>query len=173
VKQENYFARNMEYLISSKGLSHAKVGAAIGVQRSTVTGYVTGDSDPNINRLFKIAEYFDIPAPDLLGTDLGNVHLIDKKINAKNREIVHPNVHPIVNLKGKKGLSEPCQECSLKDIKITSNEALIRSQEKHILSLKEDIDFLRNELGHTSYSLNEGDQRKPPAPHKGRKSAKA
>ena len=107
VNNLNYFSKNIEFLLFKNRISHAKVATSLGIGRTTVTGYVTGHSQPNIKGLYKIAEFLDISVSDLLEKDLSNAHLIVKKENDKKQENAHPISHLTAHLIDKKEVKYP------------------------------------------------------------------
>lgn len=54
-------------LRNSKGVSQQKLAEALGVSRSTVAMWETGNSEPDSEMLITIANYFDVSVDYLLG----------------------------------------------------------------------------------------------------------
>lgn len=67
---------------------------SIDIGRATWSNYENGHSEPDIDKIIGIAEFFGVSIDDLLTVDLGaNVHLIGKSGTGKNGKNVHLNVH--------------------------------------------------------------------------------
>jgi|GEM_PF-1797708 len=70
------FCRNLNTLMSKNNVSTAKLATAIGVGISTVSSWRTGKMFPRIEKIGKIAEYFNISSNDLL---IDNNDILDTK----------------------------------------------------------------------------------------------
>ena len=74
VKNNNYknnpFSVRLTELIKEKGVKHREVAENIGVTRQTVGQYADGTTLPTLDKLLKMAEYFDVPLDYIAGTGL-------------------------------------------------------------------------------------------------------
>ncbi|MBQ7132201.1 MAG: helix-turn-helix transcriptional regulator [Oscillospiraceae bacterium] len=50
----------------SKGISQLKLAMDLNMSQNTISRYETGDREPGINELIKIADYFDVSVDYLL-----------------------------------------------------------------------------------------------------------
>lgn len=64
---DSLFAARLRSLIDSKGISKQQLADAIGVSRQAISQYCDGSTIPNAEKLFKIAEYFDVSLDYLTG----------------------------------------------------------------------------------------------------------
>ena len=51
----------------SKGISQLKMAMDLNTSQNTISRYETGDREPGINELIKIADYFNVSVDYLLG----------------------------------------------------------------------------------------------------------
>lgn len=65
-----FFAANIKYLRSVKGVNQSDLGEAMGVTPSTVAGWETGKSSPHFQVLLKLREYFQVDLESLVYRDL-------------------------------------------------------------------------------------------------------
>jgi transcriptional regulator with XRE-family HTH domain len=90
-------AKNLRYLREKRGLVQSQMTDYVNVSRTKWVDYERGKASPPIETVFKIAEFFQVDAKDLVFTDLENVHLTENGSVEKNAENVHLNVHPNVH----------------------------------------------------------------------------
>lgn len=69
---ENYIGLNIKYLCSQKKITQKQFSELIGHKQSTVGGYVSGRTEPNIATLRIIKDQFDVSIDDFVNTDLQN-----------------------------------------------------------------------------------------------------
>lgn len=67
---ENYIGLNIKYLCSEKKITQKQFSEMIGHKQSTVGGYVSGRTEPNIATLRIIKKEFDVSIDDFIDTDL-------------------------------------------------------------------------------------------------------
>lgn len=61
------FNENLKYAREKKGLSQKEVAEGIGVAKSTYSLYESGNREPNVQTIKKIADVLNVSADDLLG----------------------------------------------------------------------------------------------------------
>ena len=66
MSREEDFMRLKE-IRKSKGLSQLKLAMDLNTNQNTISRYETGEREPSINELIKIADYFNISVDYLLG----------------------------------------------------------------------------------------------------------
>lgn len=64
-----YFYENLKLAREQKGLSQKDVAEKIGVAKSTYSLYESGNREPNVQIIKKIANVLDVSADELLGID--------------------------------------------------------------------------------------------------------
>ena len=64
-----YFYQNLKLAREQKGLSQKDVSEKIGVAKSTYSLYESGNREPNVQTIKKIANVLDVSADELLGID--------------------------------------------------------------------------------------------------------
>lgn len=87
------FGKNIKFLRIKSGLTQSEISTATGLNRTTWNNYESGVSQPNIEGLISLSNYFDVSETDLLHTDLSNAHLMPKSDGSKNQEKAHLNSH--------------------------------------------------------------------------------
>ena len=70
-----YFYENLKLAREQKGLSQKDVAEKIGVAKSTYSLYESGNREPNLQTIKKIANVLDVSADELLGIDTEPVTL--------------------------------------------------------------------------------------------------
>jgi transcriptional regulator with XRE-family HTH domain len=65
-----FFSKNLAFLRKAKGVNQKIIGDLVGKKISAVSGWEIGQSQPSINDLVAIADYFNIPPGDLISIDL-------------------------------------------------------------------------------------------------------
>lgn len=64
-----YFNENLRWAREQKGLSQKDVAERIGVAKSTYSLYESGNREPNVQTIKKIADVLDVSADELLGIE--------------------------------------------------------------------------------------------------------
>lgn len=71
ITERSTFAQNLSSLMEERDISHAELGKYLGVSGSAVGYYTVGQSAPSLEKVVKIAEYFDVSTDYLLtGTEI-------------------------------------------------------------------------------------------------------
>lgn len=74
-------AKTLKYLRAEKGSKQAEIAESVGVTISTWSNYEVGKSEPDLEKIVKIANFFKISVDDLLS----GVQAIRKKDESKNQ----------------------------------------------------------------------------------------
>jgi transcriptional regulator with XRE-family HTH domain len=94
------FARNLKALLGAHGLTGKEASALTGISANTISGWLTGQRDPSLPSMEKIASFFEVDAFKLLGQftgsflfeELANVErwmrVEDKLAGAEKSEVV-------------------------------------------------------------------------------------
>lgn len=79
---DGIFATRLRELMKCAKATQQDVAAAVGTTRQAISQYADGSVQPNIEKLYKIAEYFSVSADYLLGiADVTASDVDDKAIN--------------------------------------------------------------------------------------------
>ncbi len=75
----NFFAKNLQFLRKSKGLSKNKLGEMVGVNQTTIGRWEDKEITPSIDNVEEVAKVLNVNLPDLLIKDLefDNAYHID------------------------------------------------------------------------------------------------
>jgi transcriptional regulator with XRE-family HTH domain len=65
-----FFPKNLSFLRRAKGLNQNTIGELVGKKLAAVSSWEKGASQPSINDLVKISEYFNITPGDMISIDL-------------------------------------------------------------------------------------------------------
>ena len=61
------FALRLKEIRKSKGISQLKMAMDLNTNQNTISRYETGEREPGINELIKIADYFNVSIDYLVG----------------------------------------------------------------------------------------------------------
>lgn len=91
----NKFGKRLEILREKKELSYSELAEKVGMTKSLLWRYETGKSDPGLNSLIKLADYFGVTLDWIAGNGDEEIQYTnkDKYNNAVNRAIKE-NVSP-------------------------------------------------------------------------------
>lgn len=98
---KNYLASNLKFLRKKKGVNQTEVASVLDFKRNTLSNWESEYTEPGLDKLGKLARYFDITIDELVSKDLANAHLISGSAEIKTKEIAHPNAHPSAHLSPK------------------------------------------------------------------------
>ncbi len=65
--KNNYFGRVLKELRIEKGLSQRRMGELLGFCNQTVSFWESGQREPDLDTLIRVAEFFDVSIDYLLG----------------------------------------------------------------------------------------------------------
>ena len=131
-----HLGKNLLYLRKSAGLQQAQMPNEIGISRATWSNYENDISEPNIETLIEIANYFGIGLTELITDDLqAKGNLIEKKDEGQNSNLSrNRSGNPIEKKTHDQQLATEAGLCA---DKIAFKEQLIASQKETIESLKQ------------------------------------
>ena len=70
----SHFAATLRELMEKHGTTQKELADAVGVRPQTLSLYTTGETQPNVDKLLKIAEYFNVTTDFLItGTSLEDI----------------------------------------------------------------------------------------------------
>ncbi len=79
----------LKILRRKAGMTQAEVASKLGVERSTYGKYETGQSEPNIEMMQKIAALFDVPIGSLLSSDADNATPVEPDLKDVEFALFH------------------------------------------------------------------------------------
>jgi transcriptional regulator with XRE-family HTH domain len=97
-----YFKQNLKFLRKENNKSQADIGLQVNKRSTAISSWENGLSEPSLEDLQIVSDYFGIYIGDLIGMDMADVHLKAKGGQEKNSQNVHLNVNRSVHLKGGK-----------------------------------------------------------------------
>ena len=63
---ENYFTKNLKYLRAEFGISQAQLAKRLNIAANTISRWETGFSEPSIQQILDLCDYFQISTDELL-----------------------------------------------------------------------------------------------------------
>lgn len=105
-----HLAENIKYLREQDGLTQKEFAEKLVVSRATVGNWESGEREPELSRIVKMAEYFSVTLDDFILTELRpptpmyvkNIKLLRKKHGMKQEDMA--------NLLGLKTVSAYCKK---------------------------------------------------------------
>ncbi|MFT4062876.1 MAG: LexA family transcriptional regulator [Edaphocola sp.] len=105
---ENFLPQNLRFLRKKKGVTQADIHDSIGFVKNTWSNWENAKSQPSIENIIIISQYFDISIEKLISEDLNNVENPNKSRNQKN--VVINVVHDVVNHPKKEAVYVPAED---------------------------------------------------------------
>jgi DNA-binding XRE family transcriptional regulator len=150
-----FLTSNIKYLRSKLGLNQADFGELFGCSRDNIASYERG-TEPKLETLFSIVNYFHISIEDIYSTDLSLSKKTVGKVSVQKEKNADLNADLNANLSSenlsskeedsfKHPVNEPppeCEKCLEKDKTIEALQQTVRTQADYIDLLKEKIDML-------------------------------
>lgn len=81
------FKDRLKELRLARGLSQVALADALGVSKSIIGAYETGDRKPSYEGQEEIADFFNVSIDYLRGKDNGSMYYLDPVVAAKTQEI--------------------------------------------------------------------------------------
>ena len=78
----HFLGKNLRYLRKQSSKTQSEIAALIKKGQTTVGNWENGISEPNLEELLIISNYFDIPLDTLLKVDLSEVNVFQRQGNA-------------------------------------------------------------------------------------------
>lgn len=66
------FSENLLELMKENNISQTQLAKVLGVKQQTVSRYIIGEREPDIDMIIKIAKYFDVSVDILFGINKNN-----------------------------------------------------------------------------------------------------
>lgn len=90
-----YFAKNILFLRKRKGLTQSQIPDFTGIGRATWSNYENGETEPNIDGIIRISEFFGVDLHSLLLVDLSEKVPIEQKEGIKKevQKSTYENTH--------------------------------------------------------------------------------
>lgn len=94
------FKDRLKELRALKGLSQVELAEKLGVSKSLIGAYETGDRNPGYENLEEIADYFNVSMDYLTGKDSRSMYYLDPEVAEKAQEIYEdPNTRILLDAK--------------------------------------------------------------------------
>lgn len=98
-----YFRKNLKYLREKKGLSQGKLAEMIKKDRSSITYWELGKSEPSIENVLKICEVLKVPIFDMTGKDLTKeeiteINELDEILFSKAKNLSDEDKQVVINV---------------------------------------------------------------------------
>src|ERR1700761_9590559 len=77
----NFLGKNLRYLRKQSSKTQSEIASLIKKGQTTVGNWENGISEPNLEELLIISNYFDIPLDTLLKVDLSEVNVFQRQGN--------------------------------------------------------------------------------------------
>ena len=69
MEEKNYFKENLKMLRNEDGLSQDKLATLLGTSKSTISCWETGEREPGMRSLIKLAKFFKVSIDYLVGLE--------------------------------------------------------------------------------------------------------
>ena len=86
------FSNALKKLRNNKGITQAELATALGVGKSTISLYEVGRREPDFESLEAIADYFNVPMADLVGSENSQLTKRDRRDIARDLERIMADV---------------------------------------------------------------------------------
>lgn len=125
---KNYLSKNLVYLREAANLTQSDIQDRMGITRNTWSNWENEKSEPGLENLFKIAQFFKIDVGKLLAEDLTLSHSITITGAEEPQQV--PLQEEVVRYK------PSCNECVLREEMIDLQQQTIKALEGQIILLK-------------------------------------
>ncbi|MCL2234472.1 MAG: helix-turn-helix domain-containing protein [Firmicutes bacterium] len=65
----NDFKKNLKLFMSENNITQGKLAEVLNVKQQTISRYITGEREPDIDVIIKIAKFFNLTVGQLVGTE--------------------------------------------------------------------------------------------------------
>jgi transcriptional regulator with XRE-family HTH domain len=125
---KNYISENISYLVNKMRCSQDEFGALFDLNRSVISQYIKEKSQPKIETIQRICEYFEITIDDFINRSLQDV---------KNNLINEPGTEYQINKKDENKI------ISLLENALKDKDNIIAAKDKIIENLEEQVLYFR------------------------------
>jgi transcriptional regulator with XRE-family HTH domain len=94
----NHFAENIRFLRKERGLSQDEIATITGITRGTWHNYENANTQPEIDKIIRIAKEFKVGVGELLETDLSKKEQHDTINMVKEDDSLQSNMKDEINL---------------------------------------------------------------------------
>lgn len=105
-----YLAQNIKYLREQKGMTQESFASMIGeIGQKAVSKWETGENEPELRRLIKIAKFFGVSLDDLVLKDLRPpvpLYVNNLKFLRKSHGLTQEDMAKFLGYKGRQGYNE-------------------------------------------------------------------
>lgn len=77
------FSERLKELRKKKGLTQEEAAKRLDIARTTYSGYERGTSEPDMNMLNKLSDFYEVDLNSLVGKDNGSVYTLPEEIVLK------------------------------------------------------------------------------------------
>lgn len=102
-----YLAQNLKYLREQKGMSQADIADLLGnIGQRAVSKWEAGESEPSLDTIIQLSEYFSVTLDDLILYDLKPpipYYVTNLKFLRKRRNLTQEDMAKFLGFKGKQG----------------------------------------------------------------------
>lgn len=81
------FRERLKELRKVRGISQAALAERLGMSKSTIGMYETGDISPSLEVLNALADYFNVDIDYLLGKEIGSTYYLDPEVAQMAQEL--------------------------------------------------------------------------------------
>jgi transcriptional regulator with XRE-family HTH domain len=125
---KNYISENISYLVNKMRCSQDEFGALFDLNRSVISQYIKEKSQPKIETIQRICEYFEITIDDFINRSLEDV---------KNKIVNEPREEYHINKKDENKI------ISLLENALKDKDNIIAAKDKIIENLEEQVLYFR------------------------------
>lgn len=81
------FKERLKELRKRRGLSQVALAERLGMSKSTIGAYETGDIMPSVEALNTLADYFNVNIGYLMGEEIGSTYYLDPEVAELAKEL--------------------------------------------------------------------------------------
>lgn len=141
----NFFGKNLSYLRSAFNMSQTELSESVSINRTTISDYERGRSEPSLTKLKAIADKFNIPADMLLGDTIQLMEYVNK-LRKREEYLSYGDGSHMLALDYSAEYSKNTKESNDKERIIAAQEQTIHSLSTTIAVLMDRIKDLEGQL---------------------------
>ena len=134
-----------------KNVTQATVATATGISRTSIVAYENGTSIPDLEKLYKLSEYYEVSCDYLLGKDIGTTHELNDI--CKKTGLTETSVKKLYKYVNDKNDNKYCAILAINKILESNSSDFLLTFSKY-LSLPFDLtenDFNNNDIYYNLY----------------------